>query len=142
MHAACLAGSVELTHVLISFGANLSCLDANKFLPLHYAIVRDRVDVANFLFKEKKIRAFEAHYKCHGHTLLALAIHNGSFNIVKAMVNEWGADAQALDDKQYTYLHMAAMSGHVNVFLFFLTKNVDLHARTFQGKTAIELARE
>ena len=31
------------------------------------------------------------------------------------------------DVLENTYLHIAAMSGHVNIFLFFLSKQVSLH---------------
>lgn len=35
---------------------------------------------------------------------------------------------------------MAAVSGHVNIFLFFLSKQVSLHSKNAKGETAIELA--
>jgi len=35
---------------------------------------------------------------------------------------------------------MAAISGHVNIFLYFLSKQVSLHAKTVQGLDAFELA--
>jgi hypothetical protein len=47
------------------------------------------------------------------------------------MVLEWGADHLELVDTKdkLTYLHLAAMSGHVNIFLFFLSKQLSLNAR-------------
>jgi ankyrin repeat protein len=71
---------------------------------------------------------------------MALAIQNGSYQTIKQLV-DWGANVQEKDHNDYTYLHIAAVSGHVNIFLYFLSKKVPIHAKTKQGKTAIELAQ-
>ena len=45
------------------------------------------------------------------------------------------------DTEGNTYLHLAAMSGHVNVFLYFLSKQISISSKNGRGKTAIELAK-
>jgi ankyrin repeat protein len=53
---------------------------------------------------------------------MTLAILNGSYQCVKFLANH-GQDCQEFaDDKDNTYLHIAAISGHVVIFLFFLSK--------------------
>ena len=80
-------------------------------------------------------------YNCNQYKLMALAIQNGRYDTIKQLV-EWGADCQETDGQDYTYLHMAAISGHVNIFLYFLSKQVDIHSKTIKGDTALELAKK
>ncbi len=46
------------------------------------------------------------------------------------------------DNEGNTYLHLAAMSGHVNIFLYFLSKQISIQSKNTRGKTAIELAKQ
>jgi len=110
-------------------------------LPLHYAVVMDHVHVLRHLHlnQENKMNVFDKKFEFLGYKLLALAIQNGSYNTIKLLV-EWGANCQEKDALDYTYLHIAAVSGHVNIFLFFLARKVPIHAKTKHGKTCIELA--
>jgi len=55
---------------------------------------------------------------------------------------DYGADCNEKDEKGNTYLHIAAMSGHVNMFMFFLTKKVPLNGKNNYGRTAIDLAHD
>ena len=72
---------------------------------------------------------------------MALAIQNGAYNCIKALV-EFGANCNEKDDHDYTYIHHAAVSGHVNIFLYFLSKQVSIHSKTKKGKTAFDLAKD
>jgi len=49
------------------------------------------------------------------------------------LVVDWGADYNEVDKEKFTYLHIAAMSGHVNIFLFFLSKQLSLQAKNAKG---------
>ena len=70
---------------------------------------------------------------------MSLAILNGAYECIKIFVY-WGANCNEKDSLDYTYLHMAAMSGHVNIFLYFLSKQVSFHSKTIHGLTAFDLA--
>ena len=72
---------------------------------------------------------------------MALAIQNGAYNCIKFLV-EIGANCNEKDSQEYTYIHHAAVSGHVNIFLYFLSKQVSIHHKTSKGKTAFDLAKE
>lgn len=121
-------------------GADLFKYDNKKFTPFHYAVVKDHVAVLEYLKKEKKVNFLDKQHNCNGFTLLALAIQNGSYNVVKMLV-DWGADPHELDKEKFSYLHVAAMSGHVNIFLFFLSKQLSLNAKNSKGDNAMELAK-
>ena len=97
--------------------------------------MKDHIQVLRYLYtnKENKINLFDERLYCNQHKLMALAIQNGAYNTIKQLV-EWGANCQEKDQMDYTYLHMAAVSGHVNIFLFFLSKQVPIHAKTKNNK--------
>jgi ankyrin repeat protein len=71
---------------------------------------------------------------------MTLAVLNGSYNCVREL-EAIGANCLEKDAYGHTYLHIAAISGHVNIFLFFLSKQVNIHAKA-RGKTALELAEK
>lgn len=142
LHAACLVGNLEICNALIQAGADVMKFDFKKFLPLHYAVVKDHSAVIAYFFEKLKLKLLEPQYDCNGHKLLTLAIQNGSYQIVKQLVNEYRADPMEKDPQDFTYLHIAAMSGHVNIFLFFLSKQVSLHSKNNKGKTALQLAEQ
>ena len=52
------------------------------------------------------------------------------------LVLDFHENVMEKDSNDYTYLHMAAISGHVDIFLFFLSKQVSLHSKNNKGKTA------
>lgn len=54
-------------------------------------------------------------------TLMALAVLNGSYNTIKLLAEEWGESIEVKDAEGNTYLHLAAMSGHVTVFMYLLS---------------------
>jgi ankyrin repeat protein len=96
--------------------------DVRRFLPIHYAVIKDHTDLLRHFYHNKKLKIFDPVYFCNEHTLLTLAIQNGAYNTVKLLVTEYGADVTEKDKQEFTYLHVAAVSGHVNIFLFFLSK--------------------
>ena len=56
---------------------------------------------------------------------MGLAILNGSYETIK-LLNEWGDPLDVRDNEGNTYLHIAAISGHTNIFLFFLSKQISI----------------
>lgn len=78
-------------------------------------------------------------FRCKDYRVMSLAIMNGSYECIKRFVY-WGANCNEKESGDQTYLHMAAMSGHVNIFLYFLSKQVSIHSKTKQGLTALDLA--
>lgn len=138
LHAACIVGNIEVCDLLVKSGAELiKSLDFKKFLPVHYAVVKDHEALICYFFEKLKLKLLEPDYYCNGHKLLTLAIQNGSYKIVKLLVNDYRVDPMEKDSQDFSYLHVAAMSGHVNIFLFFLSKQVPLHSKNIKGKTAL-----
>ena len=47
LHAACLSGNKAIVKLLLDNGANIRKRDHKNFCPLHYAVVKDNVEVVN-----------------------------------------------------------------------------------------------
>lgn len=135
LHASCLLGAIEITETLLKQGADIHQQDRKKFTPVHYAVLKDHVNLVKFLFTQK-YKLLDPVFYCHGHKLLSLAIQNGAYRMVKLLVLDFHENVMEKDANDYTYLHMAAISGHVDIFLFFLSKQVSLHSKNNKGKTA------
>lgn len=92
-------------------------------MPLHYAVVKDNIDVVVLLHEDQKhpIDVLDEQFSVLDHRIMALAILNGAYECIKKFVY-WGANCNEKDSQENTYLHIAAMSGHVNIYLYFLSK--------------------
>jgi len=73
---------------------------------------------------------------------MALAVLNGSYNTIKLLGEEWGESLETKDAEGNSYLHLAAMSGHVPVFMYLLsTGRLSYQSKNNRGRTAIHLAK-
>jgi len=73
---------------------------------------------------------------------MALAVLNGSYKTIKLLAEEWGESLETRDAEGNTYLHLAAMSGHVSVFMYLLSSGrLSYQSKNQKGKTAIQLAK-
>jgi ankyrin repeat protein len=73
---------------------------------------------------------------------MALAVLNGSYKTLKLLSEDWGESLELKDAEGNTYLHLAAMSGHVPVFVYLLsTGRLSYQGKNNKGKTAIQLAK-
>jgi len=142
LHAACMAGSIEIVDFLLDNGADFTKKDKRNFLPVHYAVVKDQVELLRHLQTERHFSILQKKYFYEGQqSLLALAVLNGGYHSVKLLAAEWGDDLEARDAEGNTYLHLAAIGGHVNIFLFLLSKQISIQSKNARGKTAIDLAK-
>jgi len=59
---------------------------------------------------------------------------------VKYLVEELGADVNALDDEGNTAMHNAAARGDVEMILYLVAKGADPKAINREGKTTADMA--
>eukprot|EP00347_Sterkiella_histriomuscorum_P013527 403364372 len=135
----------------------LHCIGLQQKLPpLHYAVIKDQADLVRHLQTERHFSVLNKKYyydssppnpqnpltqSSTSTTLMSLAILNGSYSVIQLLASEWGDNLDVRDSDGNTYLHLAAMSGHVNVFLYFLSKQISISSKNTRGKTAIEVAK-
>ena len=131
MHAACLSGNAQIVKLLLENGADLFKWDYSYFLPLHYAVVKDNIDVVQLLHTDQvfHVDVLDERFNCNDYRIMSLAILNGAYKCIKQFVY-WGANCNEKELFDQTYLHIAAISGHVNIFLYFLSKQVSFHSKT------------
>ena len=139
MHAACLSGNKLILRILLDHGA-VHKIDKKRFMPLHYAIVKDHTHIVEFLHQGRenpsRMDVLDESNKCREYSLMTLAIQNGAYGVIKKLI-EFGADPHERDQEGFNYLHMAAISGHVNIFLYFMSKQVNIKALNNAGKSPL-----
>jgi ankyrin repeat protein len=70
--------------------------------------------------------------------LMSLAVLNGSLRTIKLLAEEWGESLENKDSDANTYLHLAAMSGDVPVFIYLLNSGrISYQSKNQKGRTAI-----
>jgi len=69
---------------------------------------------------------------------MSLAVLNGSLRTIKLLAEDWGESLEVKDNEGNTYLHLAAMSGHVPVFIYLLNSGrISYQSKNNKGRTAI-----
>jgi ankyrin repeat protein len=68
---------------------------------------------------------------------LSLAIRQGNFERVTAIVEKSPALVRAADESGFTPLHIAATAGRVDIIEFLLQRGADIEARTAGGQTPL-----
>ena len=88
LHAACLSGNKAIVKLLLDNGANIRKRDHKNFCPLHYAVVKDNVEVVNMLHTDPmhRIDVLDEEFRCNDYRLMSLAIMNGAYECIKLFV--------------------------------------------------------
>ena len=164
---AVLGGHVEVAELLLAGGADPNRCEANDDEPsygvapaLFWAMKHDSPSLAHLLLEYAAEPNFVHTEPGYGtmfqSTPLHLAAQKGKLSQVRVLLDH-GADANLgvwygemyygdpddPDSKFHgrTPLHEAAQHGHVDVARRLIHRGADIHARTHEGKTALELAR-
>ena len=75
-----------------------------------------------------------------GRTLLTRASFGGNLSIIKYLVEELGADIEKADAEKITPLMEAVSSENLEVFEYYLSKKIDIHATNKLGADALTMA--
>jgi len=59
LHAACLIGNPQICEVLIESGAEMFRYDFKRFLPIHYAVIKDHVILIRHFFMKHKLNLLD-----------------------------------------------------------------------------------
>jgi ankyrin repeat protein/serine/threonine protein kinase len=107
-------GHVEVVRLLVDAGADIRAVDNNDWSMLHMAARQGRSSVCQYLIAIYRstgtLRAI-LESKSKGHdTPALLAAFNGHIEILRLLVDA-GADTRAVDNNEWSMLHMAARQG-------------------------------
>ena len=126
-------GHLQTVQVLLQNGGELNRGNEMAWLPLHFAVSRNRTEVVKFLLKlDGNILASTV----RGTTVLHLAT---CLELVMILVAR-GANIQANDICGRTPLHVAAEKGKAETVNYLLDRGADINARDKDGLSALYCA--
>ena len=138
IHCAAATGSLSLVRYLIEKA------DANKSLKsydgetlLHFACESDNPQLIQYLINQDfDIEANDNRKRRPLHT----ACLCGNLKVVKFLMEEAGANKDARDYEECTFLHLAAMNNDVSVTKYLVENGADIHVRDKNGLTPLHKA--
>ncbi|KAL0961929.1 hypothetical protein UPYG_G00333500 [Umbra pygmaea] len=132
-------GHTEIIRILLQNHARVDVFDEDGKAALHLAAEGGHLDIADILLSHK---AFVNAKTKLGLTPLHLAAQNGSASLVRLLVEKHLASIDALSLSKQTALHLAAISGQLDVCSTLLNLRADITATDIHGQTPLHLAAE
>jgi ankyrin repeat protein len=169
LHLASSYGHVEVAHILIKQGADLTARATDGFTPLHVASKRGHVNVAALLVERGAnvvardndgntalhVASMRGHVDMSrflmqhgteatvrnngGWTPLLIVSTYGYVELARLLV-ELGADVSARANDRRTPLHEASAFGHVEMIRILVKQGANASARTKDGRTPLHFA--
>mmetsp|Transcript_21104 Transcript_21104/g.41010 ORF Transcript_21104/g.41010 Transcript_21104/m.41010 type:complete len:607 (+) Transcript_21104:222-2042(+) len=129
------SGNLEVIRLLISAGADPHVADKNKCTPLLDAARSGNTRVMRILMGE----GVKMESDINGRTPIGEAAAHGHLEAVAVLLN-YGADANEVDEDGDTPLMKAAGKGHVEIMSMLIGENAHVDGRNEDGKTALMFA--
>ncbi len=159
IHIAARAGDVETVRTLLQSDPGLiSLVDSNGYIPLVWAVLSDKKNVAELLLFNKSELVSLLHVKSRGMADLLLAhqtdinpeneaswtaLHSvaagGCNEVVEALLAR-KADVNAANADGWTALHLAAYNNHLNVVKLLLAGRARVNVAGHDGQTPLHVA--
>lgn len=137
LHRAAGIGSLPITELLLSRGAEINATNTELNTPLHVAVQNGRDEVSKFLIKNG---ADLNKHNVSGNTPLHFAALHSRRAIAEALISK-GADIESLNIQQYTPLGLIARSTESDeVAEFLIQKGANINARDAAGRTPLNNA--
>jgi uncharacterized protein len=135
-----LTQDIEIVSILLEKGANPNATDVVGITPLHMAVPKGSKDVIKLLIERgADIETFAPYLRRNA---LHMASGSGNAEAVAALL-EKGANIEAQADPENdgsTALHISALISSLEVTKLLLDRGADVHAMTFDGRTALHYA--
>ncbi|XP_039593324.1 transient receptor potential cation channel, subfamily N, member 1 isoform X2 [Polypterus senegalus] len=132
-------GHTEIVKILLQNHARVDVFDEHGKAALHLAAENGNKEIADILLQHK---AFVNAKTKLGLTPLHLAAQNGYNRLVKLLVETHMASIDVLSLTKRTPLHVAALSGQLDVCSTLLNIKADINATDIHGQTPLHLAAE
>ena len=141
MHFACehnMPGvALQLAKLLRSHGASISSLDEELHTPLFNACAAGNLQLAQWLHSEgAEMEQATSHDEGCG-TPFLVAVMNGDESVARWLA-QVGAEVKAHDSDGRGALHLAAMSGHLDLVVWLHEEHgLSIHAKDNDGETPL-----
>jgi ankyrin repeat protein len=137
LHMAAAIGSLPITELLLSEGADINATNTELNTPLHAAVQNGRDEVSKFLIKNG---ADLNKHNASGYTPLHSAALDNRRAIAEALISK-GADIESLCDQRYTPLNLIARSTEsYEVAELLIQKGANINARDAAGRMPLNNA--
>lgn len=136
LHEAARHGHVQVTRLLLDYGANVNARTGDGMTPLHEAVRFHCHTIASLLLKHGADAELPLD---NGLTALHLAALHGDVEMVQ-LLHEHGASIDSQSRHGRTPLHWAALKGHCEIVRFFCAHGADPRARDSAGRTPCDWA--
>ena len=140
LHIAALVGAGDVVAKLIEHEADLEAeAGFYRFRPLDYAAIGGQSAVVRLL-----VQHGGSVYRTYGDSLVHRAAREGHVDVIRALVGDYGLDADGRTESGETPLYRAAREGHVDVIRALVGDyGADVNGRTESGETPLyRAARE
>lgn len=131
MHYAAQNGHIEIIQLLIEKGANIIFFDNYGKSPLCYAVDCDQNEIVRLL-----LNLVDKNYD----KFLSKAAKRGREKIVELLLKDRITNIGPINEKNYTYLHYAAMAGHLKLAQTLVEKGAPVDAINRKKETPLHLA--
>ncbi|XP_067648837.1 serine/threonine-protein phosphatase 6 regulatory ankyrin repeat subunit C-like [Haliotis asinina] len=137
--AAALWGYTDIGLFLVSMGANVSQVDDVGNNVMHWGCKYGRLDLIESVISQGSVDINSR--GMHGKTPLMNAVFYGKRKVVDLLVSQGGL-THLVDDKGENILHLASLSGRMEMVKHILSQNMtDINARDKEGKTAAMITK-
>jgi ankyrin repeat protein/Flp pilus assembly protein TadD len=155
LHWAVLTGQEKIVKLLIRKGANVKITNPAGYTPLHDAAHTGHEGITRLLIakgadcyvKEKlertpldlAIRENQTHLY-HLLKPLHIAVQQGNLSQIRSLINQRAEAINSRDDNGQTPLHLAVISGSIEICQYLIDKGAHLNTKDFDGHTPLEKA--
>jgi len=129
---------IKIFEEMVEYGVDLNERDCNNsgWSFLHFAAIRNDVDIARFLIEN----GVNMNAECNDReTPLALAIATGSTKVAKLLIDK-GAEVNVMDKYHRTPLFLAVLVNNFEIVELLINKGADVNVRGPDGYTPLHAA--
>lgn len=161
-HSAATAGNIQVLQELFAFGADISTLSKDGFMPIHLSIMKGHMTTSNWLLTNCKFEpvalpngALPMHLAClYGQKTIVETLLNSNRSSLTAAVAGTGGKAPSLNKLSVALdlwlqfcpgmlpIHFACLGGHVDLVKWLIDKGSKVDSQTLDARQPLHFAAE